>query len=207
MQYNKHNFKSKQVLTSQMMNEIDQGIADLVEHANANDGKLNLTIGTVTSGSTAAATISDGKLNLTLPKGEKGDTGPKGDAGAKGEKGDTGATASTKESLMKAAKEKLDELKLKMDYSFEISALDLRDAGVDVDRLGFMKRAQILSWPHGLNQIALCTKLSIPLEKLDEKKFTFGGASETLSSQQATGTGAAKRAVETLRSVVSYINR
>ena len=90
MQYNKHNFKSKQVLTSQMMNEIDQGIADLVEHANANDGKLNLTIGTVTSGSTAAATISDGKLNLTLPKGEKGDTGPKGDAGAKGEKGDTG---------------------------------------------------------------------------------------------------------------------
>ena len=116
-------------------------------------------------------------------------------------------TASTRESLMKAANEKLNELKLKMDYSFEISALDLRDAGVDVDRLGFMKRAQILSWPHGLNQLALCTKLSIPLEKLDEKKFTFGGASETLSSQQATGTGAAKRAVETLRSVVSYINR
>lgn len=116
-------------------------------------------------------------------------------------------TASTKESLTKAANEKLNELKLKMDCSFEISALDLRDAGVDVMRLGFMKRAQILSWPHGLNQIALCTKLSIPLEKPDEKKFTFGSASETLSGQQATGTGAAKRAVETLRSVVSYINR
>ena len=92
MQYNRHNFKSKQRLTSQQMNEIEQGIVDLVEHANTNDGKLNLTIGTVTSGSTAAATISDGKLNLTLPKGEKGDTGSKGDAGAKGEKGDTGAT-------------------------------------------------------------------------------------------------------------------
>lgn len=116
-------------------------------------------------------------------------------------------TASTEESLKKAAKKKLDELKLKMDYSFEISALDLRDAGVDVMRLGFMKRAQILSWPHELNQVALCTKLSIPLEKLDEKRFTFGSASETLSGQQATGTGAAKRAVETLRSVVSYINR
>ena len=94
-----------------------------------------------------------------------------------------------------------------MDYSFEISALDLRDAGVDVMRLGFMKRAQILSWPHELNQVALCTKLSIPLEKPDEKKFTFGSASETLSGQQATGTGAAKRAGETLRSGVSYINR
>lgn len=116
-------------------------------------------------------------------------------------------TASTKESLTKAANEKLNELKLKMDYSFEISALDLRDAGVDVMRLGFMKRAQILSWPHELNQVALCTKLSIPLAKPDEKKFTFGSASETLSGQQATGTGAAKRAVETLRSVVSYINR
>lgn len=116
-------------------------------------------------------------------------------------------TASTEESLKKAAKKKLDELKLKMDYSFEISALDLRDAGVDVMRLGSMKRAQILSWPHELNQVALCTKLSIPLEKPDEKKFTFGSASETLSGQQATGTGAAKRAVETLRSVVSYINR
>lgn len=95
MQYNKHNFKSKQVLTSQMMNEIDQGIADLVEYANSNDGKLNLTIGTVTSGSTAAATITDGKLNLTLPKGEKGDTGAKGDAGPRGDagaKGDTGVT-------------------------------------------------------------------------------------------------------------------
>lgn len=116
-------------------------------------------------------------------------------------------TASTEESLTKAAKEKLNELKLKMDYSFEIGALDLRDAGVNVMRLGFMKRAQILSWPHELNQYALCTKLSIPLERLDEKKFTFGSASETLSGQQATGTGAAKRAVDTLRSVVNYINR
>lgn len=87
MQYNRHNFKSKQRLTSQQMNEIEQGIVDLVEHANTNDGKLNLTIGTVTSGSTAAAAISDGKLNLTLPKGDKGDPGP---AGAKGEKGDSG---------------------------------------------------------------------------------------------------------------------
>lgn len=95
MQYNRHNFKSKQRLTSQQMNEIEQGIVDLVEHANTNDGKLNLTIGTVTSGSTAAATISDGKLNLTLPKGEKGDTGAKGEAGPKGDAGEKGNTGVT----------------------------------------------------------------------------------------------------------------
>lgn len=116
-------------------------------------------------------------------------------------------TASTKESLTKAAKEKLNELKLKMDYSFEINALDLRDAGVDAMRLGFLKRARVLSWAHDLNQWALCTKLSIPLDALDEKQFTFGSASESLTGQQATGTGNAKRAVDTLRSVVSYINR
>ena len=89
MQYNRHNFKSKQKLTAQQMNEIEQGIVDLVDHANSSDGKLNLTIGTVTSGSTAAATFSNGKLNLVLPKGEKGEAGANGAAGAKG---DTGAT-------------------------------------------------------------------------------------------------------------------
>ena len=56
-------------------------------------GTTDLTIGTVTSGTTASATIENGKLNLVLPKGDtgaKGEAGPKGDAGAKGDKGDTG---------------------------------------------------------------------------------------------------------------------
>ena len=60
-----------------------------------------LTIGSVTSGTTASATITGNSpsqvLNLVLPKGDKGDTGNKGD---KGDKGDVGATftydASTK---------------------------------------------------------------------------------------------------------------
>lgn len=52
-----------------------------------------LTIGTVTSGIEASATITgeapNQVLNLVLEKGDKGDTGPKGD------KGDTGATGPT----------------------------------------------------------------------------------------------------------------
>ena len=51
-----------------------------------------ITIGTVTSGDTASATITGDSpnytLNLVLPKGAKGD---KGDTGAKGAKGDAGA--------------------------------------------------------------------------------------------------------------------
>lgn len=101
MQYNRHNFKSKQKLTAQQMNEIEQGILDLVDHANSSDGKLNLTIGTVTSGSTAAATFSNGKLNLVLPKGEKGEAGTNGAAGAKG---DTGPAGPAGEGLTEKAK-------------------------------------------------------------------------------------------------------
>ena len=63
-----------------------------------------ITIGTVTNGDTASATITGDSpnytLNLVLPKGAKGDkgdtgaagtNGAKGDKGDKGEKGDTGA--------------------------------------------------------------------------------------------------------------------
>ena len=52
-----------------------------------------LTIGTVTSGDTASASITNGKLNLVLPrgeKGEKGEQGPKGDTGAVGPQGPEG---------------------------------------------------------------------------------------------------------------------
>ena len=52
-----------------------------------------LTIGTVTSGDTASASITNGKLNLVLPrgeKGEKGEQGSKGDTGAVGPQGPEG---------------------------------------------------------------------------------------------------------------------
>ena len=52
-----------------------------------------ITIGTVTNGDTASATITGDSpnytLNLVLPKGDKGDTGAKGDAGTKGADGIT----------------------------------------------------------------------------------------------------------------------
>lgn len=52
-----------------------------------------ITIGTVTNGDTASATITGDSpnytLNLVLPKGAKGDKGEKGDAGAKGADGIT----------------------------------------------------------------------------------------------------------------------
>lgn len=55
-----------------------------------------LCIGSVTSGSTASASIaqtgSEGVLNLVLPKGDKGEKGDKGDPGQDGRDGATGPT-------------------------------------------------------------------------------------------------------------------
>ena len=78
-------------LNAENMNHLEDGIAQA-----ASASPSGLSIGTVTSGDTASATITDGKLNLVLPKGDKGDKGDpgkdgaQGAQGAQGEKGDTG---------------------------------------------------------------------------------------------------------------------
>lgn len=112
MRYERQNFRSKQKLTAAQMNHIEDGIQRVTEALDAlPQGGSALSIGTVTTGDRAAASIEDGKLNLTLPRGaqgekgeagpagaqgatgpqgEKGETGPAGAAGATGPKGDTG---------------------------------------------------------------------------------------------------------------------
>lgn len=67
MQYTKQNFLDGQTLTAEQLNHIEDGIVA----AGENGGSV-LTIGTVTSGDTAAASIEDGKLNLVLPRGAGG---------------------------------------------------------------------------------------------------------------------------------------
>ncbi len=81
------------------MQHIEQGIVDAAEAINALErnpgGTAALTIGTVTSGDTASASITNGKLNLVLPRGAvgpQGPEGPKGAAGAQGEQGPKGGT-------------------------------------------------------------------------------------------------------------------
>ena len=63
-----------------------------------------LTIGTVTSGDTASASITNGKLNLVLPRGAVGPQGPKGAAGAQGEQGPKGGTGPAGPGFTDAAK-------------------------------------------------------------------------------------------------------
>lgn len=75
MSYQKQNFANGEVLTASQLNHIEDGI---VAAEQTGGGNATLTIGTVTSGTTASASISGGKLNLVLPKG---DTGPQGESG------------------------------------------------------------------------------------------------------------------------------
>ena len=96
MRYERQNFRSKQKLTAAQMNHIEEGIQRVTEAVDAlPQGGSSLTIGTVTTGDHAAASIEDGKLNLTLPRGAQGATGPQGEKGEKGETGPAGAAGAT----------------------------------------------------------------------------------------------------------------
>ena len=93
------------------MQHIEQGIVDASEAINALErnpgGTAALTIGTVTSGDTASASITNGKLNLVLPRGAvgpQGPEGPKGAAGAQGEQGPKGGTGPAGPGFTDAAK-------------------------------------------------------------------------------------------------------
>ena len=93
------------------MQHIEQGIVDVAEAINALErnpgGTAALTIGTVTSGDTASASITNGKLNLVLPRGAvgpQGPEGPKGAAGARGEPGPKGGTGPAGPGFTDAAK-------------------------------------------------------------------------------------------------------
>ena len=85
MTYQVQNFRDGEVLTAEQLNHMEEGIRDLAEESG--DG---LRIGTVTGGTTASATIENGRLNLVLPKGDPGAAGAQGPKGDKGDPGDTG---------------------------------------------------------------------------------------------------------------------
>ena len=86
MSYIKQNFKSGQVLKADHLNHMEAGIAELEQQIKdlPSGDAVELTIGTVTSGETASASIVNGKLNLVLPQGDPGPAGPGFSDSAKG---------------------------------------------------------------------------------------------------------------------------
>ena len=93
MNYSRQNFVDRQKLYASHLNHIEDGIVQLASEvgtSNGAGGTASLTIGTVTSGSAASASIVNNQLNLVLPKGDTGANGPKGDTGAVGPQGPEG---------------------------------------------------------------------------------------------------------------------
>lgn len=113
---------------------------------------------------------------------------------------------STTETLRTAAKKALREGTGGLSAGITINALDLRNAGVDTDRLSFLKKTQVISPPHGINDWLPCTKLHLPLANLDDTDFTFGDSSDSISQQQKNVLGSAGRAWSAVKSAISYIN-
>ena len=86
MAYTKQNWvDSVTLVDAEHLNHIEAGI----EAAN---NAASLTIGTVTTGDTASASISDGKLNLVLVNGKDGKDGIDGKEGTPGAAGPAGTT-------------------------------------------------------------------------------------------------------------------
>lgn len=73
--------------------------------------------------------------------------------------------------------------------SYTVKAVDLRDAGYDKDRLTFASYAHIISKPHSIDAIMLCTKLVEPLDQPDKKEYTFGMTRQTLTDRQVANLG------------------
>ena len=79
----------------------------------------------------------------------------------------------TRQKLLDAANEELSKNLRYLD-GMEISAVDLRDAGIDTERLGWMKKTHVLSKPHGLDTWLVLTKVVEPLDAPDKKKLRLG---------------------------------
>lgn len=67
--------------------------------------------------------------------------------------------------------------------SYVVRAVDLVDAGEATDRLTFACYAHILSDPHSVDAIMLCSKLIEPLNHPEKKEFTFGMTRRTLTDR------------------------
>lgn len=73
--------------------------------------------------------------------------------------------------------------------SYTIKAVDLVDAGYDTERLTFACYANILSAPHSVDAIMLCSKLTEPLDHPEKKEYSFGMTRRTLTDRHVDNLG------------------
>lgn len=112
-------------------------------------------------------------------------------------------TANTQQSLQDAADMELGK-HLRLADGITVKAVDLQDAGVDVDRIAFGKLTHIISAPHGIDVWINCNKLVEPLDKPAKKEFTFGKKFSSISDLQALSARKATTAYDLSRTLKGY---
>lgn len=88
------------------------------------------------------------------------------------------------QSLLDAAEEELAK-NLRYLNGMTVKAVDLKDAGIDIDRLAIGRQTHIFSAAHGVDTWLLCSKLVEPMDAPDKKEFTFGTEFSSLSDLQS----------------------
>ena len=112
-------------------------------------------------------------------------------------------TANTQQSLQDAADTELGK-HLRLADGITVKAVDLKDAGVDVDRIAFGKLTHIISAPNGIDVWINCNKLVEPLDKPAKKEFTFGKKFASISDLQALSARKATTAYDLSRTLKEY---
>lgn len=104
------------------------------------------------------------------------------------------------QSLLDAAEEELAK-NLRYLNGMTVKAVDLKDAGIDIDRLAIGKQTHIFSAAHGVDTWLLCSKLVEPLDAPDKKEFTFGTEFSSLSDLQSLTARKASDAYDLIRAL------
>nr|DAF46142.1 MAG TPA: endopeptidase tail [Caudovirales sp. ctqkh10] len=112
-------------------------------------------------------------------------------------------TSNTQQSLQDEADMELGK-HLRLADGITVKAVDLKDAGVDVDRIAFGKLTHIISAPHGIDVWINCNKLVEPLDNPDKKEFTFGKKFSSISDLQALSARKATTAYDLSRTLKGY---
>lgn len=112
-------------------------------------------------------------------------------------------TSNTQQSLQDEADMELGK-HLRLADGITVKAVDLKDAGVDVDRIAFGKLTHIISAPHGIDVWINCNKLVEPLDKPAKKEFTFGKKFSSISDLQALSARKATTAYDLSRTLKRY---
>lgn len=113
---------------------------------------------------------------------------------------------STTSSLNSTASAELKKYKQDAEPTLTIKAFDRKDVGEKVEKLGYLLRTHILSEPHSFDLWMVCTKVRLPLDAPDNKEFTFGLTSASLSKRTSGLTAMAQMLQDTVKGTVSYLN-